>query len=579
MRGAAVMRLGAPGHEVRRHRENPGCGDGARAGPAATAKDMGATRLGMVKVWALAVCMLLLLAGCAQQNVPVDPVPDPVVDPEPEVPAQNFTPDPPALPWFPNDGTAVLEDVAIPSFDGHVIPLTIHKPAIANATTQVPVLIHSHGFGGKHTSADVFTQYIAAGFAVVSFTQRGHGDAMDEPVGFMQPDLEVLDMVAVIDMIAGLDWVLMENETTRDPVLGGIGHSYAGAMQLMGAIFDHRIDAIVPEITWSDIAQALAPNGGPKSSWIDLFYLSGTVLGTVAFNDDFHAGFAWLTATNELPAGQAPGVPDLVSEFQEASPATYPHGLTVPTLLIQGMTDTLFPLNHAVANYDQIRAMGAPVALYTHLGGHIVHSEAIAPGASPVPFGLQTAPGGTPCGTVAELGIAWHQTHLLGLDSWKGAEVCIAFEDETHMTSDTFPLNGTIVKEMELGGPFAVPQAPVGISVPIRLDIDGTIVGIPRLSGTITAGADAIIYATLRIPERGDPLEQIVDDQAMPYRVKGPVVDGAFAFDLAGVAVALDGRVLELHISMWEPQYFGNAERVPGAVALDDLVLQMPVVA
>ncbi len=531
----------------------------------------------MVKVWAMAACLLLVVAGCAGKE-PAKEAVVPAPEPEPVVKNVTVVVDE-TLPWYPNDGVAVLEHVAIPSFDGHLVPLTIHKPAIANGTQQVPVLINSHGFGGKHVSSDSFTDYIAAGFGVVSFTQRGHGEAMDEPVGFMQPDIEVLDMMAVIDMIADLDWVLMENETTRDPVLGGIGHSYGGAMQLMGAIFDDRIDAIVPEITWSDIEQALAPNGAPKSSWIDLFYVSGTVLGTVEFNDDFHAGFAWLTATNELPAGQAQGVPDLITEFAEASPASYPGSLDIPTLIIQGMTDTLFPLNHAVANYDHVMATGAPVALYTHLGGHIVHSEAIAPGASPVPFGLQTAPGGTPCGTVAELGIAWHQTHLLGLDAWTGPAVCIAFEDETIIRGEAFPLNGTIVKTLDLAGPYPVPQGPVGASIPISLDLEGTLVGIPRLEGTITAGADAIIYVTLRLPERSnDPLEQIIDDQAMPLRIKGPVTAQAFSFDLAGIAVDLQGQPIELHISMWEPQYFGNAERVPGAVLVDDLVLSMPVV-
>ncbi len=533
----------------------------------------------MVKVWAVAACVLLLVAGCAGKTASVSEVDeDPVVATPPPV---NVTKEPAAaLPWYPNDGVAVLEHLSIPSFDGHLVPLTIHKPAIANATTQMPVLISSHGFGGSHTSSDTFTDYIAAGFGVVSFTQRGHGDAMDEPVAFMQPDIEVLDMMAVIDMIAAFDWVLMENETTRDPVLGGIGYSYAGAMQLMGAIFDDRLDALVPEIAWHDIAQSLAPHGAPKSSWIDLFYLSGTVLGTVAFNDDFHAGFAWLQATNELPAGQAPGVPDLISEFAEASPASYPGAIDLPTLLLHGMTDTLFPLNEAVGNYHLIKATGAPVALYTHLGGHIVHSEAIAPGASPVPFGLQTAPGGTPCGTVAELSILWHQTHLLGLDAWNLPEVCISFEDETSISSDAFPLNGTEFVTLDLGGPHVVPQSPAGASIAISLDIDGQIVGIPRLKGVITAGADAIVYATLRVPERSmDPIAQIVDDQAMPIRVKGPMVGQAFEFDLAGIAIDLDGQALELHLSTWEPQFFGNAERVPGAVVIDGLVIEMPVVA
>lgn len=517
----------------------------------------------------LVVALLLLMtvfAGCAKAPEP-EPEPEPMPEPAPEPIVNETIEVVESLPWYPSDGTAVLEHLEVASFDGHLVPVTIHKPAIANATQQVPVLIHSHGFGGARTSTDSFTDYIAAGFGVVSFTQRGHGDAQEEPVSFMQPDVEVLDTKAVIDMIAELDWVLMENETTGDPYLGGIGGSYGGAFQMMGAIFDDRFDSLVPDMSWHMIAHALAPNGAPKSTWIDLFYLTGVALGTVEFNDDFHAGFAWLQATNELPAGQAPGVPDLIAQFEAASPPTYPGELDIPTLFTQGMKDTLFPLNDAVYNYHMVNATGAPTALYTHLSGHMLP-------------GIQSAPAGMPCGTVTELGILWHQHHLLGLGTWDDMpNTCISFEDGSTLSGDQYPLNGTEMVTIDLGGPWPVPQAPAGAGIPFDLDIDGTVVGLPVLSGTITAGADAIIYASFRIPERSeDPRLQLVDDQAMPYRVKGPMTDAEFQFDMAGVAVEVEAGQLQLHISNWETQFFGNAERVPGAVVLDNLQLQVPVV-
>ena len=53
-----------------------------------------------------------------------------------------------------------------------------------------------------------------------------------------------------------------------DPRVGVTGGSYGGALSLMLAGTDPRIDAVVPLITWNDLEQSLFPNaqataGGP----------------------------------------------------------------------------------------------------------------------------------------------------------------------------------------------------------------------------------------------------------------------------------------------------------------------------
>ncbi len=496
-------------------------------------------------------------------------------------------PAPAALPWYPNDGAAVLVDLELPSFDDHRIPVTVYKPAIANAETRFPVLLQSHGFTGtRWTAEDAAHPYVAAGFGVVSFDQRGHGDAMDDSdVKFMHPDWEVRDVVALIDEVASWDWVLMEDEATRDPVLGAIGHSYGGAYQLMTAVFDDRIDALAPEITWHNITTALAPNGAIKSGWVDVFYGAGNAQQSVRFSDEFHQGFAWATASNELPAGQFGLVPDLVTGFNAASPQSYPGAITVPTLLVQGMPDTLFPLNHAVWNHDAIAANGADVFLYSHNGGHVLNTESLAPGQSPVPAGLQGVPGGRPCGEQEDLDIAWHQKHLLGLDVDLGPRYCIALEDDTAVVGDAWPLPGTEFRTVALGGPWPIAQGGgAGTAVPMEaLVADGETVlaGVPRLSGSITSpGVDAIVYFSLQKVTADGLLEHIVHDQVRPLRVAGPNA-GAVAFDieLGGIGTRLAaGDTVYLVASSVEPMFFGNAERVPGGVVLDELEVTLPVV-
>ena len=532
----------------------------------------------------LAVAVLLPLAGCLGAGKDKAP---PVATPTPSPPAMNMTMAMPAPAWphWPSDGASNKTFLSIPSFDAHKIPLTIYRPLVADAQHQVPVLLHSHGFGGSRAKADdAFKPLVAAGFGVVSFDERGHGDARnDSAVEFMDPNYEVKDVSKVIDYLATLPWVLLDKP--GDPRLGGIGLSYGGAFQTMGAILDGRFDAIVPEITWNDITQALDPNGGIKSAWVDAFYASGNAQGTVKFDDSFHEGFAWATATNEFPAGQAPGVPDLYGRMKLDSPVSYPGKLTIPTLFIQGMPDTLFPLNHAVANLRMMEAAGAGAnaSLYTHLSGHIFNTADLKPGTFPVDEGLQPPSGPRPCGNTTALETAWHEKYLLGLNVSTGPRVCLALDDATTVVGPTFPLPGTTMQRFDETSPTPVVQGPAGppISISLMTAKDDTIVaGIPHLAGNVTSpGGDAIVYFGLEVPSRGGEAA-IVDSQFMPLRIAGPNAAAMpFSLDLGGVGLRLKaGEQLTLVASTVAPLYAANAEREPGGLVLNDLHLDLPIV-
>lgn len=502
----------------------------------------------------------------------------------------------PLIPHYPNDGTFEAEHITLTSEIGHEIPVTVFKPAVASAETPVPVLVHSHGFTGSRWTGSQAAPYVAAGFGVFSFDERGHGEARDDStVTFMHPDAEVRDVIAVLDHIDSLDWVLRELDDPTDSVIGTMGGSYGGAFQLMTSIFDDRIDAMVPDITWHNIVEALAPNGAIKSGWVDLFYAAGNgfyagseVAGAfgdnyradwesqagkgVVFNNDFHAGFAWATGSNELPAGQGGVVPDLVTLFQEASPQFHTDGLDVPTLLMQGMSDTLFPLNQAVQNWERLTANGAPVALYTHLEGHI------APG-------IQGAGGGFPCGTVEDLTIQWHQQWLLDLPVGLEPSTCMSLEDGSTVTGDGWPLPGTEDVSYDVGGPWPMAQAVGGTTIPLytlTAESDMTIAGIPRLTGTLTSpGPDTILYFSFKTMNTDGALEHIVNDQVQPLRIKGPNTGAtAFDLDLGGIGIQLaEGDTMYFVVSSIEPMFFGNSERLPSGTVLEDLQLTLPVVS
>lgn len=495
----------------------------------------------------------------------------------------------PLIPYYPNDGAFEFMDIELESVAGHMIPISIFKPVAATPDTPFPVLLQSHGFTGerwKEDRADV-SDYIARGFAVISFDQRGHGDARDDSkVMFMHPDAEVRDTITILDYISAQDWVLKELDDPTDPVLGTFGYSYGGAFQLMGSVFDSRIDAMVPEMTWHNILEALAPNGAIKSGWVNLFYAAGNAQQSVVFSDEFHAGFAYATSTNELPDGSVPGVPDLVTLFLEASPESYPGKLTVPTQLIQGMPDTLFPLNQAVWNYDELEANGAPVQLATHLGGHVLNAKSLYAEDAPN-VGLQGAPGTvTACGSVQELTLQWQEKWLLDLPIDTGPKVCMTLEDGSAIIGDSYPLPSTEVQVIDIGGPFPVAQGSgAGSAVPlttISAAEDTVIAGVPRLKGSlVTPGPDAIVYFSFyKLTDQGG-LEHIVDDQVRPLRIKAVAATDGVPFDieLGGIATKLlAGEDMMLVVTSQEPMYFGNSERLPSGVILQDLVLDLPIV-
>ena len=62
--------------------------------------------------------------------------------------------------------------------------------------------------------------------------------------------------------------------------MGIAGGSYGGAIALMAAAYDSRVDAIVPQITWYDLADALFPDAtgqGPESGRVQA-HVGGAVL-------------------------------------------------------------------------------------------------------------------------------------------------------------------------------------------------------------------------------------------------------------------------------------------------------------
>jgi ABC-2 type transport system ATP-binding protein len=292
------------------------------------------------------------------------------------------------------------------------VPVTLDAMIYLPARTPAPAVLLAHGYGGSKDSVAPDARGLAErGYVVLTYSARGFGGS-GGLVHLDSPKYELKDAERMLDVLAGRPEVLQD--ATSDPRVAVVGASYGGALALMLAGADHRVDAVVPSITWNNLRQALFPQfitdtpqttpagvqpiagaGVFKRQWTALLLgasatggssasagpppVGATPTGTAAQKQAFdfaalHAACGRLAndlclgyleaATTGRPSSQ------LLDLLAASSPARYADKITAPTLLIQGQTDSLFPLSEADANAQEIASAGTPVKLLWEAGGH-----------------------------------------------------------------------------------------------------------------------------------------------------------------------------------------------------------------
>jgi ABC-2 type transport system ATP-binding protein len=312
------------------------------------------------------------------------------------------------------------EEAMVPSGSGaNAVELdtTLYLPA---SDEPAPAIVLAHGFGGSKDSVATDAQFLAdRGYVVLAYTARGFGRSTGQ-IGLNDPRYEVADLSTLIDRLAERDDVLLDGD--GDPRVGVAGASYGGALSLLGAAYDDRVDAIAPQITWNSLTAALFPSqtgdadagtvaatpqnadaGVYKRLWAGLFFgvgaapsdLVGSLGADAAEGDgatqddaaqlpdpsslDPDAVTELLTcgrfraeicAAYQSAAATGTLTPDVAAVLDRSSPATVLDRIDVPTLLVQGTQDSLFGLGQADANARGIAATGAPVKVVWYAGGH-----------------------------------------------------------------------------------------------------------------------------------------------------------------------------------------------------------------
>lgn len=334
-------------------------------------------RVSAAVVAALTITMMYApLASSEPRDDPFGP------DQVSEAPSEERTPAPDIEP-------AAERIATVPERDGTEVELDADIYVPESGEGPYPALILAHGFGGSKAGLRTQAQeYAGAGYLVLAYTARGFGDS-DGRIHLMDPELEGADVSTLVDNLAARDDV--RKDATGDPRVGIAGGSYGGAAALMGSALDDRIDAAVAAITWHDLAQSLftqsatssenpstpadlSPIDTPgvfKQLWGSRFFASALAGGPAPGGNPlcgrFEAGLCdGLTQAAET--GEAS--PELLDTLRAHSPAEVIGDRMPPTLLVQGMADSLFGLDQADANARLIADTGAPLAIRWMDGGH-----------------------------------------------------------------------------------------------------------------------------------------------------------------------------------------------------------------
>lgn len=476
------------------------------------------------------------------------------------------------------DHLEVVSDV-----DGAVIAFTVHEPRQVVEGARYPLVLHSHGYGGSRVNAagrpaeggtDSFARLLDAGYGVVSIDERGFGESGGK-VRILDPYYEGQDLLKVIDWAEGnLPWLAYRDDNL---VLGAIGGSYGGGYQHLVHAIDpkHRLDALVPEITWHDLRYSLYSGDTFKSYWATLLSAVGNTKQPSGGGQDtiVNEGLAEGMATNHLSD-------DKLALLYQNSLASYCNGenpyalerlgnaplAPVDAMYWQGIADTLFNLNEEQKNYQCLKAAGGDVRLLTKNQGHDTAGA-----------------GGENCGELNKdrATVDWFDEKLKGIAGRAGyiPEFCYHLDGSVAdgvvtpalpQPTQSFPIpEQALVAEQGNTSSVSVPLMTAGPGGAI-------VAGIPTIhvvmtDPTGTNSGDPIVFMILAKRVAGSG----TDTELLPYEVRPfrGFTDGRDD-ELVGVSNRLaEGDELRLVIySAYEARYPTSGSKTPTPVTVSGVV-------
>jgi predicted acyl esterase len=245
-------------------------------------------------------------------------------------------------------------DVTLTARDGVKLAATVFVPQAPAPARGYPALVLLHGWGEDRSSmqplADLFATH---GYVVLTYDQRGWGRSggrvdSDGPATIG----DARDAVAWLGRDTGLEGPKPPRVDWR--AIGMSGVSYGGGTTLLAAEHGAKVAAIAPIIGWSDVEAALVPGGVIKTGYVlGLLHLCRRC-------DSFLSRLYRAAVTRR-------DTRLLASLTRPRSPIFDVAAIHVPTFLLQGRRDALFPPEQMIDLYERLRV---PKRLYIGLLGH-----------------------------------------------------------------------------------------------------------------------------------------------------------------------------------------------------------------
>jgi predicted acyl esterase len=316
----------------------------------------------------------------------------------------------------------------VPSFDG--VPLDVDVTLPASGAGPFPAIVMMHGWGGSKTdfeaskpegdgneTFDYNNDYYAQhGFAVVNYSARGWGNSCGSAESRTEPGckegwIRLADQRYEARDTQYLLGLLADQGIVKPKAIGVTGISYGGGQSIELAYLRNRvrlpdgefepwrspdgkameIKAAFPRWPWSDLVDALLPNGrfldsgiaSPMQSreplgvqiqsYVTGLYALGQTSGYIAPpgvdpEADLTKWFA-LTGAGEPYAIEAEAIADQLYDFHDGY-SIPPSGRPAPLLLESGWTDDLFPPEQSLRVYNSVRAEKGYAALMLGDLGH-----------------------------------------------------------------------------------------------------------------------------------------------------------------------------------------------------------------
>jgi predicted acyl esterase len=251
-----------------------------------------------------------------------------------------------ALAWTGAAAAFTKTDEVVTMSDGVPIATTLYVPDGAPPAAGWPGVMFLHGLGGKRGDlTSIAEPYAAAGYAVLTYDARGHGES-GGVVGLDGP-AEISDLRTLFTRFGARPDV----DETR---IGGWGVSYGGGAILRAAVEGVPFAALEPHITWSDLYGALIPQSLAKS---------GVVFGFV--QEIVRPSDLITEVKDDALLGRNLAVLREISA--DRSSYEYLGGLRTPIAWFQGKRDFAFGMEQAL---DGIGLIPGPKHLYLGNLGH-----------------------------------------------------------------------------------------------------------------------------------------------------------------------------------------------------------------